>query len=145
MPLSVPRERLSFSRKGQCALESKMHQESLLIRFLYFLRAVALVDVGILILVGLVGLLASWRTPGQFGPGLVLAGLAACLIGASSVIRSLGLDRNAEYQYAQSVGTHSMADNVRRAFKESRESYAFLAVMLTAGVIAFGVGALLGS
>ncbi len=120
-----------------------MPQEGLLTRFLHFLRVVVIVDLGIAAFVVAAGLLLGWRTLREFGDGLIYAGVGAWLVGLASVISSLGLSRSFDYQYAQSVGVHSIDENVREAMKESKESYSFLWLMGTVGIILLFVGVLL--
>lgn len=117
-----------------------MPKESLLIRLWHLLRTVVIVDLGIAALVVAAGLLLGWSSPSEFGQGLLYAGIGAWLVGAASVITSLGLSRGADYQYAQSVGTRSIDENVRQAMKESKESYSFLWVMAVVGAVAFLTG-----
>lgn len=117
-----------------------MPKERLSIRLWHFLRTVVIVDLGMAAFVAAVGLLLGWHSPREFGEGLIYAGVGACLVGAASVITSLGLSRGADYQLAQSVGVHSIDENVREAMKESKESYSFLWLMATVAVVAFLAG-----
>ncbi len=120
-----------------------MPKEGLLIRLWHFSRTVVIVDLGIVAFVAAVGLLLGWRSPSEFGDGLIYAGIGAWLVGVASVIRSLGMSRGADYQYAQSVGVHTIDANVREAMKESKESYAFLWLMATVGLVAFIAGGII--
>lgn len=117
-----------------------MPKEGLLVRLWHFLRTAVIVDLGIVAFVAAVGLLLGWRSPREFGEGLIYAGISAWLVGVASVITSLGMSRAADFQYAQSVGVRSIDENVREAMKESKESYSFLFLMATVGAIAFLVG-----
>lgn len=118
-------------------------KESFLMRVVHFLRTVFLIDLVLFAVVAIVCLLVGWHTLPQYGQGLIWGSMLAFLAGASSVITSLGLSRSPDYQYAQSVGLDRMSENVRQAMKEGRESYAFLVLAATVGVVAFAVGALL--
>lgn len=120
-------------------------KEPFLMRVLYFFRTVFLIDLALFAVVALVCLLVGWHTLPQYGQGLIWGSMLAFLAGASSVITSLGLSRSPDYQYAQSVGQDRMSENVRQAMKEGHESYGFLVLMATVGVVAFAVGALLVS
>jgi hydrogenase/urease accessory protein HupE len=120
-----------------------MPKEGWSIRLWHFLRTAIIVELGIAAFVAAVGLLLGWRSPREFGEGLIYAGIGACLLGAASVLRSLGMSRGAEYQYGQSVGFRSIDENVREAMKESKESYSFLLLMAIVGVVAFLAGGII--
>ncbi len=120
-----------------------MPKESLSFRLWFFLRTALLIDLAVAALVLVVGLLLGWRSPREFGEVLLLASIGAWLVGAASVIRSLGMSRGADYQYSQSVGVRSIDENVRQAMQESKESYGFLWLMALVGVVAFLAGIIL--
>ncbi len=117
-----------------------MPREPLSIRLWHFLRSVGVIEMLIVAIVGAVGLLLGWRSPREYGEGLIYAGIGAFILGAASVISSLGMSRSADYQYAKSVGANSIDQNVRQAMKESKESYGFLCLMATVGLIAAVAG-----
>ena len=114
-------------------------------RVLYFLRTVVLIDLVLFAAVAVVSLVVGGHTLAQYGQGVIWGSLLAFLAGASSVITSMGLSKSPDYQYAQSVGQGKMSENVRQAMKEGRESYGFLLLMASVGVVAFVVGVLLVS
>ena len=120
-------------------------KEPLLMRVLHFFRTVFLIDLTLFAVVAMLCLVVGWHTLPQYGQGLIWGSMLAFLAGASSVITGMGLSRSPDYQYAQSVGLDRMSENVRQAMKEGRESYAFLVLAATVGVVAFAVGALLVS
>ncbi len=119
-----------------------MPQEPFLPRFWHFLRVVVILDLAIAALVAAACLLLGWHTLREFGDALVYASIGAWLVGAASVIRSFGMSRGADYQYAQSVGASTIDENVRQAMKESKESYGFLWLMATVGLVLFLCGVL---
>ncbi len=122
-----------------------MNKEGFGRRVYYFLRSVALLDLAIFVLVGILVLLLGWRTIREYGVGLTYAAVAALLVGLGSVIQSLGLSRSGEYQYAESVGANKLDENVRQAFRQSQASYGFFRLMACVALVAFVVGLLLAS
>ena len=120
-------------------------KEPLLKRALYFLRTVILIDLALFAAVAFISVIVGWHTLAQYGQGMIWGSLLAFLVGASSVITSMGLSKSPDYQYAQSVGQDKMSENVRQAMKEGHASYGFLLLMACVGVVAFAAGVLLVS
>ena len=77
---------------------------------LRFLRNVALINLGIFVVVGLVCWFGGWRTVTHYGNGLLLAGVAVMAVGVFSLIGGWGTTRDFTYQYARSAGT----DDIRK-------------------------------
>ena len=120
-----------------------MRKESFLVRLGYFLRTVILIEVLVVAGVAVLSWVLGWRTPSQYGEGLIWASLLLMLVGASTVITNLGMDRSFSQQYAQSAGAQRIADNIAQAMKEGKEGQAFFFLMLIVGIIAFLLGALI--
>jgi len=105
-----------------------------------FLRPVVLIDLGIFAFVGLVCWFGGWRTAHHYGNGLMLAGVAAVLIGISSLLGGWGLTRSVDYQYARSVGEDSIGERTKRDLKDVARSYGFLIRMTVVGVVSYAFG-----
>ena len=110
---------------------------------LRFLRTVVLIDLGIFAVVGVACWLGGWRTVYQYGDGLSLAGAAAILIGLSSLVGGWGITRSFDYQYAQSVSQQGIAGRTQQVMKDIAQSYRFLILMSSAGVVSIAAGALI--
>ncbi|MGA9350694.1 MAG: hypothetical protein WBW48_18075 [Anaerolineae bacterium] len=110
---------------------------------LRFLRSVVLIDLGIFAAVGLVCWLGGWRTAYQYGGGLLGTGVAAIVIGLSSLMGGWGITRSFRYQYGQSVSEQGIHERTRQAIKDEARSYRFLILMAAVGVVSIAVGALI--
>ena len=121
-----------------------MKRRRTLSAILRFLRNVLFVDLGIAIVIGLICWFGGWRTAFHYGNGLLLAGVAAIVLGVYSLRGSSHLTRQpGGYQYAGSAGTESMWRRTRREMKDIGPSYAFLALMSVAGIVSIAAGILI--
>lgn len=105
---------------------------------LRFLRGVALIDLGILGIVGLICWFGGWRTAYDYGNGLIWAGIAAFLLGFASVMRPGSVD----YQYAQIMGPDDIIKRTRRDLKDLAQNYGFLVRMGVVGIVSIAIGEL---
>jgi hypothetical protein len=119
-----------------------MSQDSFLTRLIYFLRTVLLIDMVFFAVVASVCLFLGQNTLSQYGQGLVWGGILAFLVGTSSVITSIGLDRSPSIRYGQSVGQEKMAEYARQAMKEENAGNEFLLLMAAVGLVALAAGLL---
>jgi amino acid transporter len=115
-------------------------------RFQAILRLVgliALVVLGILIVVTLIGWLLGWRTAHQFGNGFLWGGIAATALGVLSTTGGWGLTRDATYLYAQSTSHQSLHERTGQSLRDALRSYNLAIVTLAAGILCILVGSLI--
>jgi hypothetical protein len=122
-----------------------MGEETRLAAILRFLRHVAYVDLGIVVLVALICWLGDWLTAKQFGNGLIYGGVAAIGFGVSSVFGGWGVSRDSSVLYAQSASAQSMIERTRRSGRDVLRSYGCSIVWTVAGAVAALAGSLLGA
>lgn len=120
-----------------------MGEETRLTAVLRFLRSIAYVDLGILVLVALICWLGDWLTAKQFGNGLLYAGVVAVGFGVSSVFGGWGVSRDSSVLYARSASAQSMIERTRQSGRDILQSYRFSIVWTVAGIIAVLAGSLL--
>lgn len=110
---------------------------------LRFLRTVVLIDLGMFAAVGLICWLGGWRTISYYSNGLILAGVAAWVLGGYGVNSGWQTTRSFDYQYAASAGVDSVRESANRERKEIGARYAFLAQMFIVGATPVAVGILI--
>ncbi|MBM4467009.1 MAG: hypothetical protein FJ014_15900 [Chloroflexi bacterium] len=120
-----------------------MEKQGVLTGILRFLGTVVLIDLGIFAAVGLVCWLGGWRTAYQYGGVLFWAGVAAIVIGLSSLMGGWGMTRNFTYLYGQSVSEQNIHERTRQAIKDEARSYWFLILMAAVGVVSIAVSTLI--
>ncbi len=107
---------------------------------LRFLRNVALIDLGIFVVVGLVCWFGGWRTATHYGNGLLLAGVAVMAAGVFSLVGGWGITRDFTYQHARSAGEGDIRKRATRDLKDIGQSYGFLALMGIVGIVSIAAG-----
>ena len=109
---------------------------------LRYLRDVALIDLSILGIVGLICWFGGWRTVYDYGNGLIWAGVAAFLLGFASLLGGWKMTRSVDYQYAQTMGQDDISQRTRRDLKDLAQSYGFLIRMGVVGIVSIAIGEL---
>lgn len=120
-----------------------MGEETRSTAILRFVRNIAFVDLGILVLVALICWLGDWLTAKQLGNGLIYGGMAAVALGVYSVFGGWGLSRDSTVLYAQSASQQSMSERTKQSVRVAVRSYDFSIVWTAAGVIAVLAGSLI--
>lgn len=108
-----------------------------------FLKKVALIDLGILVIVGLLHLILGWRTAYQFGEGLARVGMGAIGLSLVCVLGEWSLGRNVDYMYGGSVGLRTTYGRARQEIRDINQVLVFFLWMAVAGIISIGAGALI--
>jgi hypothetical protein len=108
-------------------------------RFLIF---VALLDLFILVVIGLVCWFGGWRTAADYANGLTYAGLAVAAIGGMRYFGGLTSTANPNAGYhSTNLGEHLAW--VRRASGESDSAFVVMLKLAAAGFVALALGQLL--
>lgn len=123
--------------------EDHLKTESLLWAIWKRVRLVLAIDVLLIVIVGIIGLIAGWNSPRDFGLALLLAGVAAWMFGGGSVMGQYQTTGSLRYQYAQTVSPVSRDRRLRQDAKDREDSISFLFLMMAAGTIAVVLGLLL--
>lgn len=108
-----------------------------------YLKPVLIIVLGAALATGVVCWIIGWRTLSLYGTGLLIAGGAAVVVGALSTIGGWGTVRTFEYQFAKTAWEEDSGARLQREVDDTRESYRFLVLMSTAGLILIIVGFLL--
>lgn len=117
-------------------------EEKRTVVLLRFLRVIALIDLGIVVVVGLLCWSADWRTAEQFGQILAWAGAIAIGLGVASQLGGWGLTRSPDVLLAQSVGRENISDRTKRTARDLVRAYDFVIMLAAAGLVAVGIGEL---
>jgi amino acid transporter len=120
-----------------------MEKEGCFRAILRLMGLIALVALGILIVVTIIGLLLGWRAAAQFGGGFIWGGVAATALGVFGTMGSWGLDRDATQMYVQSASHQSLHERTGRSLRDSLRSYNLGIVALVAGILCILVGSLI--
>ena len=107
--------------------------------FLRLARNVALIDVSILVLAGLVCRLAGWHTWFEYGRILIIGGALCAVIGAVTVVGGAG-SRTQDYLYLDSMGYASPDEHTRQIVLDTYARFRLMFVLFPAGVILLLVG-----
>jgi hypothetical protein len=87
--------------------------------------------------------LGGWRTGPEIANGFAWAGVAVIVFGVMSLVGNAGVTRTFAYQYSQSVGPLDIKDRVKAERRDRNESFAFMILAETVGILALLVGMLL--
>ena len=110
---------------------------------LRFSGTVALIDLGIFAAVSIACWFGGGCTAYEYGGRLFWAGIAAIVIGFSSIVANWGITRSFGYQYGQSVSEQNIHERLKQERKDTAEGYRFLILMTAVGVVAIVMGALI--
>jgi hypothetical protein len=99
-----------------------------------------LIDLAVFILTALVCWFGGWRTIHQFGNSLMIAGFIAFLVGGVTGFGGTEIARNPTYRYIQSVMPNSLSERTRQDWMDMMDSFSFLILLVTAGLLLMAVG-----
>lgn len=85
--------------------------------------------------VGLVGLIAGWRTVNEYANALFIAGSLFILLGVTRVAGLAAADRDFKSRYAHTVGSEGSAAGVKRLARESLQSFGTSGRMFLIGIV----------
>lgn len=102
---------------------------------LEYLRDLAFVVAGLLLLTIVVCYLIGWRSWFQFAEGLTWAGAFTALFGASAPLGFWRQTRSLPYQYASIRTDEELYERIRRDNKEGEKAYAYMFLFFFAGLI----------
>ena len=119
-----------------------MHQARRPSGTLRFLRFVALAELTILIVTGVVCLVGGWRTPVDYANGLTYAGLAVMALGGLRYFagETGTVDPHAEYRATNLREHHKL---VQRNIAESDSAFVAMLKLGLVGLVAIALGQLL--
>ena len=119
------------------------NDRKLLAVVLRFAGSAALVQLGMLIAVLLVGWLAGWwSTLDQYGQALVWAGFLAIGLGLTSIKGHYATTRSFDYQHSLSVSKQDSWERTKGNVAEAIGIHRFLFLMVTIGCISILLGSL---
>jgi hypothetical protein len=110
--------------------------------FSRLLRYVALIDIGILSLAGLVCWLVGWRTWFQYGRVVSMGGALCAVIGALSIVGGVS-SGNPDYLYMDSLGYPSADEHTKQIALDTYARFRLTFLMVLASVVPLLVGALI--
>ncbi len=108
-----------------------------------FVRSLAIVELSLVVLVGVVCLMFGSRSLPEIGQGLLVAGFGVSLLGAASVMRSIRQSEPPTGQFRLPANVRSVDTAVCAAMNVSRESYNLFWLTTAAGAASFIAGAIL--
>lgn len=107
------------------------------------LRLVGIISLVMVLIVVVIGLILCWRGLRDYGFALILAGVGAWMIGGGSMMGTLGLAGNAQYQYARTFSPNTTVDRMRQDAKDRASGGSFLLLMFVVGIAVIALGLLL--
>ena len=108
-----------------------------------FLGIVLLVQLGIGLVVGVIGLRLGWETLSEYARGLQMAGLFVIGVGLLGIRGNWEVTRSFGYQYSMSTTEQSSLQRTQQILGDFIQSYTFMLVMFLAGGLSFLLGWLL--
>jgi hypothetical protein len=106
----------------------------------YSLRNAILIDLGILLVVGIICWSAGWHQLRQFFDGVFIAGVVAIIIGGVSILGSIGFLKNPEGLYVENRATYVSYDKrIKLMATEMMESESFMFQVGFAGLLLIAV------
>jgi hypothetical protein len=106
-------------------------------------RLIGLIALAIVVVVVVVGLFLGWRTPRDFGMGLLLGGVVAWMLGGGSLLGTYQVTTSLRYQLARSVSPDDAGTRLRQDFRDREAGVSFLLLMFASGLVAVALGILL--
>ena len=100
---------------------------------------------GAVILVWITGRLLGWSSVGQYGEGLVWAGILVVGFGLLGIRGEWEVTRSFPYQYSMSVTDQPGWERSKHILEEGMRSHGFLIEMLAAGGLCIVIGWLIES
>lgn len=108
-----------------------------------FFKPVLIIALGAALATGVICWIIGWHTLSLYGTGLLIAGGAAVVVGALSTVGGWDLVRSFEYQFAKTAWEDNSGARLQKEVADTRESYRFLYLMSTAGLILISAGFLM--
>ena len=111
----------------------------------HFLDIILLAQLGISLVVAIIGWRLGWVTLAEYGRGLQLGGMFAIGIGLLGVRGNWEVTRSFGYQYSMSTTEQSGLQRTQQILGDFIQSYNFMLVMFLAGGLSLLLGWLLES
>jgi len=117
-----------------------MKPHDLIQNFAPYLRRIAIVDIIIFIVAGLVCWLAGWHTIQRYGFVLVLTGVGVILIGTLSLLGGYSVRESFDYQYGRSVSHMDVHERSKLDLADTFASYRFLIGATLVAILPIAIG-----
>jgi hypothetical protein len=101
----------------------------------HYVRKILLIVLLVFIITALICWLGGWHTLNNFGTGLMIAGFGAFVLGGFTALGGYHVARDPTYRYIQSVMPNSLAERTRRDWIDMMDSFSFLILMCSAGLL----------
>ena len=111
----------------------------------HFLGIILLAQLGISLVVAIIGWRLGWVTLAEYGRGLQLGGMFAIGIGLLGIRGNWEVTRSFGYQYSMSTTEQSGLQRTQQILGDFIQSYNFMLVMFLAGGLSLLLGWLLES
>ena len=108
-----------------------------------FITIILAVECFLLILVGIIGWRLGWSTRQEYADGLQMAGIFFIGIGLLGIKGNWDVTRSFEYQYSLSSTDQSSLNRTQQTLTDFAQSYAFMLIMFSAGLLSLLIGWLL--
>jgi hypothetical protein len=105
-----------------------------------YIRKILLIDLLVFIITALICWLGGWHTLKNFGTGLMIGGFGAFILGGLTAFGGLNVARDPTYRYIQSVMPNSLAERTRGDWIDMMESFSFLILLCSAGILSMAGG-----
>ena len=110
-----------------------------------FLGIVLLVQLGVALVVGVIGWRLGWGTLSAYARGLQMAGLFVIGVGLLGIRGNWEVTRSFGYQYSMSTTEQSSLQRTQQILGDFIQSYTFMLVMFLAGGLSLLLGWVLES
>ena len=105
-----------------------------------YARKILLIDLLVFTITALICWVGGWRTLNHYGTGLIIAGFGAFVLGGFTAFGGLNVARDPTYRYIQSVMPNSLAERTRREWIDMMDSFSFLILLGSAGLLSMAGG-----
>ena len=108
-----------------------MKSEGFFATVAFIAKRVAIAEIVVIVLIGVICWLVGWRTLTEYATGLILAGFAVMFFGASGVLSGATLNGDFQHQYSKTVMPNSANQHLQQSMSDQTE----MSVIFLAGVI----------
>ena len=120
-----------------------MESETRLRAILPFVKRVALIEVALLSLLGIVCWAAGWSSPYQYSTVVFWIGVLIFIIGTLGVTGRLGASGDFGYQYGRTAGQESSIERAQQDTADEMHSGRSHAVIFVVGILTAVVGSVI--
>lgn len=107
------------------------------------LRLIGIIALAPILIVIVIGLILGWTGLRDYGFALILAGIAAWMVGGASMMGTMTIGGDPKHQYLRTFSPNTTLDRLRQDARDRSSGGAFLMLMFAVGIVLMALGLLL--